>query len=1432
MEPATLSPFKVTVTVHYATGLAIADILSSDPYVLVYVGDKVIGRTKTVYANHLNPAWEQSFEYPLLHLQHTVRLKVFDEDQNKHDDFMGMTVVDLSELPVDLSTPLDARLKDTDNTNETKGTLRFTVKIEQSKDIVKVIETKIGSKEKILAKDSNSEVVNVIQAELKAVGIDDSDPVQDAILESPIVANHTTLLSKYMVRDLLHDVFSLTVPSSVDGVEAMFPGRVRTCLQAVSSTTMDLASHRCSPAVPVSRYMLSIQCFPSVWETVPDKTINIEFTNRYATWMWAMYIRLAVDYWRDVLILDELPSFVQEGNFILQTTIPVTVTVSNQSFMGILALNFANKFQILCESVETREVLTSIDITAVRDLNVSVDSSIPKKYTLMVRSISLRLAKKLARQSSDSSMSLKAQSEDSFQYSPQAPLEEPKKAKKMFPLLRKVSKLTMSLGSAVVGTATEVVSDGASAAGGLAVDAAKFATSSAATAVRTIASADAVSALSAVTNVKDVGLTVGSTVFGAGSTVVNAVNNIHHGTFLQNIVHLTIRAGEKIVTLESKPYADEVEWRDVELDFDVAEGELSSEDSQGVELMLFRGQTGAEAPVACKFVPFTYFSKKIESNKGRVPIKIGGMLGLRVTLLKATGIKPQPVFRQASYCMYASCKCVKWNAAGRGIKFPSVKSKPLPAACELNWVDEDLVLLYEHGIEWAQYIRVQLLHGHVLSGQKQSLGSTSLGVIYIPFTDFSNSSKTRTFALYDKDTSEPVGGELTVSFRRIQDEIDSDQPKAFLDCALDEDDTVSWAAQAILSGGVEEKLTAHEDFSLCPSFQGLLLTRFATLEVPQTNGGSEARNDLDEDHPGDETRLTSMDMAPRSNSLEMKPSLLGVETNGVKYSEVFENERRAVRPPFSFGPGNLFIHPHFSDFSGKLSICNSIDDIKPPIGCEWEGPWVVDRSHTKTDEDGWSYAISYDYLVSNCLGNTSHATATGRASRRRKHRRAYREVTVQGSPRVMDAASAPTNNAGSQIATSSRMRRGSSILDVSAVTGAVTGVVSGAVSGVSNALGSHFSRGPEHSGDQLTRADLFANHPELVVNLCKERVNVYDEQVIIPWTQVITVEEVTESTLFIRARIHRYFGLNAAGEDVYHLADVDFFIFNCPSKLLKTLSAERIAVFGIRRDVMRVISAGTIDAGLEEEKSEEQESVPQTVDLSLGSHVAAQLDVDLLSLADEIKASAAANSPTELASLQFRECRLRLYIASLLRANIKGRHEFKEAETDRIIAADFDSVRKIFHETDVATANNRIEFLLDAAETHLRDAALCGWFHRQDGKLKRFIERIVNAYLVEMVSLLGKFFDDNKTIRQVKGLTSKTQLIMTFMRHNDRLGQLLDSALRPYNLSLQPRPQLQLFLKIDTLVGWYSAALEQEMFSHVDNVVRVSRHAYVCLVLL
>jgi hypothetical protein len=80
---------------------------------------------------------------------------------------------------------------------------------------------------------------------------------------------------------------------------------------------------------------------------------------------------------------------------------------------------------------------------------------------------------------------------------------------------------------------------------------------------------------------------------------------------------------------------------------------------------------------------------------------------------------------------------------------------------------------------------------------------------------------------------------------------------------------------------------------------------------------------------------------------------------------------------------------------------------------------------------------------------------------------------------------------------------------------------------------------------------------------------------------------------------------------------------------------------------------------------------------------------------------------------------------------------------------DIETMRHIELETDIATMNNKIEFLLDMAEMHLREISLCGWSY-QGGKLERFVELIVNDYLVDVAALLGAFFEGRKVIKNVK----------------------------------------------------------------------------------
>ena len=81
---------------------------------------------------------------------------------------------------------------------------------------------------------------------------------------------------------------------------------------------------------------------------------------------------------------------------------------------------------------------------------------------------------------------------------------------------------------------------------------------------------------------------------------------------------------------------------------------------------------------------------------------------------------------------------------------------------------------------------------------------------------------------------------------------------------------------------------------------------------------------------------------------------------------------------------------------------------------------------------------------------------------------------------------------------------------------------------------------------------------------------------------------------------------------------------------------------------------------------------------------------------------------------------MRLYMAALLGVELKGSADFNFTVKDakRLLEQDCKKLLQINLDNEVATANNKIEFLLDKAEKHIRDAALCGWAYR-GGQLER-----------------------------------------------------------------------------------------------------------------
>jgi hypothetical protein len=292
------------------------------------------------------------------------------------------------------------------------------------------------------------------------------------------------------------------------------------------------------------------------------------------------------------------------------------------------------------------------------------------------------------------------------------------------------------------------------------------------------------------------------------------------------------------------------------------------------------------------------------------------------------------------------------------------------------------------------------------------------------------------------------------------------------------------------------------------------------------------------------------------------------------------------------------------------------------------------------------------------------------------------------------------------------------------------------------------------------RNDLVSNYPNAVMNVCAERPSA-QSNILVPWNQVKDSYVVTPSILSLYISVHRYMAGPNGGS--FRLADVEVFVSNCPAAELKSIIDERKWFWSFKGKIRNLAASGTINGAVEEgdaedRKSETEDYVPDTEELSLGSEVVAELDQNCILLESEVRkidqllgqrnVDVDKAMLKEKAILLRRDCRLRVYMAALFGVGLRGNHNFDDEEVRAIMQRDFKVSHNIKQETEVSTANNRIEFYLDTAEKRIRDAVLCGWKYR-GGKLERCLEIFANGYFVEIVGLLGMFFEDTG-INQVK----------------------------------------------------------------------------------
>ena len=359
-----------------------------------------------------------------------------------------------------------------------------------------------------------------------------------------------------------------------------------------------------------------------------------------------------------------------------------------------------------------------------------------------------------------------------------------------------------------------------------------------------------------------------------------------------------------------------------------------------------------------------------------------------------------------------------------------------------------------------------------------------------------------------------------------------------------------------------------------------------------------------------------------------------------------------------------------------------------------------------------------------------------------------------------------------------------------------------------------------HSSDWRLAAYKSGNKAPLA--LCKERL-APDLPVVVPWEQVESVSKITSSLLWMQIKVNRCFVEGDKLSIKFKPVEIAVFVSNCPAADLQSQIVERKWFHTIRADMQLVVESKSILVPVyPPNRLSETDAVPNTETVALGSQVIsdldyASLDIELTikALQDQYKRRNEESVHAEITILVRRNLRIRLYIAALLGMSLKGDHSFFESEIQKLLREDFQNCRKIELESEVSTANNRIEYLLDMAEHRLRDTALCGWKYK-GGVLERCLDIFVNEYFIEILNHLAELFE-NKKLQTIQGLKSRAGLIRMYMAHNDRLKIVLTRSLRAYFLRPTPDPTLTLFLSFDTLLHWYSSAQFADMKTFVCN---------------
>lgn len=402
MEKKTIqSPFTLQLTVHSCEALPVADITTSDPYVVTSAGGRLENRTKTVYRNR-NPVWNEDFYLKILHRRTVIILNIFDEDKGKEDDQLGTAFIDLTDLPLDLQIRKKYQITACGHFDTNASKIDVTVFIKSNESVIQIVpdelEGAVEIKDSASVSSTTSEDLTSASNEISttsSIEVELCEIAETLVREHPlfeaqesvvnaltryITPDRSRFFSKEMLQDLLWDASSLTHSSEEAAALLRNSSRAvynRTQLRVVNASRLILSTKKCFWHPPIPQNSLQLNLLPN-----DSKFITIQFANRLSMWVAARWFLLLHDFWKGSIKSFELPGWASSGSFSARCTVHRS---DGHRAAGTMVLALERPF----------ELRVNHEITSFKHLHslvLSADSLKPKEYIMDIEVLSLSAA--------------------------------------------------------------------------------------------------------------------------------------------------------------------------------------------------------------------------------------------------------------------------------------------------------------------------------------------------------------------------------------------------------------------------------------------------------------------------------------------------------------------------------------------------------------------------------------------------------------------------------------------------------------------------------------------------------------------------------------------------------------------------------------------------------------------------------------------------------------------------------------------------------------------------------------------------------------------------------------------------------------------------------------------------------------------------------